>query len=113
MLTNYIFRASQVLKSMGFDLGKNNPSVFEFEKKIKELGGINFNIEVYPDGGWAAESTNVDGIITGGKDIRKMNEKIKDAIFTYFELPPYLCDDELLRGPDEPLIFKERVLAVK
>ena len=113
MLTSHIFRISQFLKNIGLDLKKNNSSVIEFAKKIKELGGINFDIEVYPDGSWAVESTNVDGIITGGKDIKEMNEKVKDAIFTYFELSPHLCDDELLIGPDEPLKFKERVLAVK
>ena len=65
---------------------------------IGRVGGINFKIEKSASGEWVAESTNVDGIITGGKNYpHDVNANIKDAIFTYFEIPPELCNDSVLR----------------
>lgn len=113
LITKYIFKLSRILRGAGFDFWQNSPIVSRLQKKMEELNGIQFKIEIYPDGSWAAESINVDGIITGGKGVQEMNSKIKDAVFTYFEIPPHLCNDQLLEGPNEPLIFKERVLAVK
>lgn len=43
-----------------------------------------------------AESTNIDGIISGSLHLKDMNSLLKDAIFTYFEIPPHLCSDALL-----------------
>ncbi len=78
-------------------------------KKLNELGGIDFKIEQYPDGSWAAESTNVDGIITGGTYIKNIPESIRDATFTYFGVPPYLCVDNLLKANNEPVVLKQHV----
>lgn len=57
------------------------------KKKIKELNGIKFKMEFYPDGSWTVESVNIDGIITGSDNIKEVNILIKDAVFTYFEIP--------------------------
>ncbi|MEK7105143.1 MAG: hypothetical protein AAB865_00440, partial [Patescibacteria group bacterium] len=66
------------------------------ETEIQKLGSIEFKIELQPDGSWVAESTNLDGIITGGSKRQNINEMIKDAIFTYFEIPPHLCNGALV-----------------
>ena len=77
---------------------------------IGRVGGINFKIEKSPSGEWVAESTNVDGIITGGKNYpHDVNATIKDAVFTYFEIPPELCNDTQLRQQGEVTEVEERV----
>lgn len=80
---------------------------------IAQLGGIDFKLEFYPDGTWTAESTNIDGIITGGGDTKEVNSILKDAIFTYFEMPPHLCNDKLLQAPNEPVTLEQRVWATR
>ena len=70
---------------------------------------IRFSIEQYPDGSWSAESVNIDGILTGGTDPRDLPDAMKDAIFTYFEIPPQYCDDTLLRPDNEPAKVRQRM----
>ncbi|MDP3772400.1 MAG: hypothetical protein Q8Q94_03435 [bacterium] len=81
------------------------------ERRIRELGSIEFKIEFYPDGSWTAESANVDGIITGDTDTAEMSGLIKDAIFTYFKIPAHLSHDALLRSNNEPVTVERRVWA--
>lgn len=81
-------------------------------RKILEIGGvIQFKIEFHPDGSWTAESANIDGIITGGTDAKEMSSMIKDAIFTYFNIPPHLVNDKLLRADNEPVLIERSVWA--
>jgi len=79
---------------------------------IQKLGGIQFAIEMNPDGTWVAESVNIEGIIAGGfhypDDLAAME---RDAIFAYFRIPPQLCNDELLRVDMEPVRIAQRVYA--
>ena len=71
----------------------------KMKKEISVLGGgIEFKIEQYPDGSWTAESVNVDGIITGGGNIRNSAELLRDAIFTYYRVPPQFCNDASLHA---------------
>jgi len=59
MLTKFLFNASQLMRQMGFDFKEmQNPAFFAMQKKLHELGGINFKIEYHPDGSWSAESIN-------------------------------------------------------
>jgi hypothetical protein len=88
-----------------------DPRVKIMRGTIQKLGSINFNIEVFPDGSWAAESINLDGIITGGTNKKNINETLKDAVFTYFEIPPQLCNDNLMKASDEPMKLEQRVYA--
>lgn len=104
MLRNLIFIASRALRKLGFNFHeRDNPAVQEMEKKINELGSIQFKVELYPDGSWTAESVNIDGIITGTSNTRDMNMMIKDAIFTYFDIPAYITNDDLLKANNEPV----------
>ncbi len=114
MFREIMFKIGQILRKMGIDLraGKHL-AVLNMKKKLKEIKGIDFKIEVYPDGSWTAESINIDGIITGGKNIKEESSEIRDAIFTYFDIPSYLCDDNLLRGSNEPVTVFQRVWAAK
>ena len=97
---------------MGVGLNeKDDKRVIEMKKDIDKLGKIEFKIEQYPDGSWTAESTNIDGIITGGKDTRDITSSLKDATFTYFEIPPHLCVDSLLKSDNEPTVIKQHVYA--
>lgn len=114
MFTRVIFNMSQLLKKCGVDFHENqNPAVLAMKQKIDELKGINFKIEQYPDGNWTAESTNIDGIITGGNDIKESNKIIKDAIFTYFEIPPQMVNNNLVKTGDEPVTIEKRVYAMR
>ncbi len=111
-LNRCIYNLSNIARKMGVDWNeKNDKRVIGMKKEIDKLGKIEFKIEQYPDGSWTAESTNVDGIITGGKNTRDITSSLKDATFTYFEIPPHLCVDSLLKSDNEPAIIKQHVYA--
>lgn len=74
-----------------------------------EHHAIEFRVEQYPDGSWSAESVNIEGIMTGGRKSQEIPDMLKDAIFTYFEIPPHLCEDNLLRSDNEPVTVEQRV----
>jgi hypothetical protein len=40
-----------------------------------------------------------------------MDALMRDAIFTYFRIPPHLCSDALLRSSDEPVTVSQKVYA--
>jgi len=111
-LNKYIYKFSNLIRKMGIDLHENNdPRVIAMKKEIDRLGKIEFKIEQYPDGSWTAESINIDGIITGGTNTQDISATIKDAVFTYFEIPPHLCVDSLLRRDNEPVTMRQNVYA--
>ncbi|MFH1621039.1 MAG: hypothetical protein ABIB04_03065 [Patescibacteria group bacterium] len=109
-MTKVVYKLAQALRRVGFNFHEeNDPRVKAMREAIHRLGSIQFEIEVFADGSWAAESVNVDGIITGGTNKDNINKTIKDAVFTYFEIPPQLCNDKLMKGSDEPLKLEQRV----
>lgn len=111
-LNRCLYKFSNIARKIGVDFNeKNDKRVIEMKKEINKLGKIEFEVEQYPDGSWTAESTNVDGIITGGKDTRDIASSLRDATFTYFEIPPHLCVDTLLKSDNEPAIIKQHVYA--
>ncbi len=111
-MTNVVYKMAQALRRVGFNFHEeNDPRVKAMRETIHKLGSIKFNIEVFENGSWAAESTNLDGIITGGTNKENINETLKDAVFTYFEIPPQLCNDSLMRASDEPMKLEQRVYA--
>lgn len=110
MITKFIYSFSQLLRKLGVDFRETtHPKVREMRAQIVQLGAIKFKIEFYPDGSWSAESVNIDGIITGSSNVKEMNSFIRDAIFTYFEIPPYLCNDRLLKTDNEPATVTQKV----
>lgn len=114
MFTKFLFNIGQLMRRFGFDFKEiRNPAFFAMQKKLHELGGINFKIEFHPDGSWSAESINIDGIITGGNDIKKSGKIIKDAVFTYFEVPPYLVNFQSVTMNNEPVTMSQKVYATK
>jgi len=111
-INKIIYNLSNLARKAGFDFKENeNEKIKSMKNKILELSKVEFKIEQYPDGSWSAESTNIDGIITGGKSTKNIPVAIKDAIFTYFEIPPYLCVDGLLKSDNEPVTLTQRVYA--
>lgn len=111
-MRKYIYTIANLARKAGFNFKEmENSRIIEMQKEISKIGKIEFKIEHYPDGSWVAESTNIDGIITGGKTTKNMSFIIKDAVFTYFEIPPYLCVDGLLKGDNEPVVLTQRVYA--
>ncbi len=111
-MRKYIYNIANLIRKFGFDLNeKNDARVIKMQKEISKIGEIEFKIEQYPDGSWVAESTNVDGIITGGTITKNMSATIKDAVFTYYEIPAYLCVDTLLKGDNDPVTLTQRVYA--
>lgn len=112
LINKFIYISAQGLRELGVRFNeKNNPKVQEMREKINQLGAIKFEIEFYPDGSWTAESVNINGIITGSKDSSEINFLLKDAIFTFFEIPPYLCNDNLIKADNEPVTVTQRVYA--
>ena len=114
MIRKFIFNTSEVLKKLGININDGkHPAVLEMQRSMIQAGGITFKFEFYPDGSWAAESTNFDGIITGGKNSKEINFTLKDAIFTYFGVPPQNCNDKLLIAANEPVFVEQRVLVTR
>ena len=108
----FINFATSKLRKLGHNFNEEaDDHVVEMRSTINSLDNhaIQFKIEQYPDGSWSAESTNIDGIMTGSKDPREIPELIKDAIFTYFEVPAKFCKDDLLRSDNEPAMVKQTV----
>lgn len=111
MYNKIIYNLSKFMRALGFDFNEmSNVKIQQMNNEIKNIGGnIGFEVKQQADGNWCAVSTNIDGIITGGDDIREMNDFIKDAIFTYFEVPAYLCNDLLLKNTNETLTAHQKV----
>lgn len=107
-----IYAISNAMRKAGWNFNEaSNPRVQEMQSTINELENksVDFYIEQQPDGTWVAQSTNIDGIMTGGKDPREIPEMLKDAVFTYFEVPPQFCNDALLHSDNEPAKIQQRV----
>ena len=112
MLSKIIFTASNLARKFGVDFHEiRNPAVVSMREQITALGSIEFKIDYYPDGSWSAESTNIDGIMTGSANVKDVDELLRDAIFTYYKIPPYICNDQLLRSSHEPVTVAQRVWA--
>ena len=108
----YIYVLANFARKAGFNFHESNDErVIRMKKEIDKIGKIEFKIEQYPDGSWTAESMNIDGIITGGTNTQDISSTIKDAVFTYFEIPPHLCADFLLKRDSEPITIKQNVYA--
>ncbi|MBI5077365.1 hypothetical protein HZB94_03210 [Candidatus Falkowbacteria bacterium] len=111
LLNKTIYLAAKQLRQWGYNFNEENDQrVLAMKKEIQHLGGrIEFKIEQYPDGSWTAESVNLDGVITGGKSTKEITSTIRDAVFTYFGIPPHLCNDAVLRADNEPVTLKQHV----
>ena len=114
MMRRIIFLLSRGLRKLGigFD-AQNHPAVQAMEQRIQKLGSLEFRVEFNPDGSWTAESLNIEGIITGSRNARNMNALIKDAVFTFFGIPAYLSQEELLKGNSEPVTMHQTVWATQ
>jgi hypothetical protein len=111
-LSKYIYNLSNLVRKIGYNFDEQNDErVIAMKRAIDRIGKIEFKIEQHPDGSWTAESVNFDGIITGGTSAQNISSTIKDAVFTYFEIPPHLCVDALLKGDNEPVTVKKNVYA--
>lgn len=81
---------------------------------LEQQGSFHFKIERHKNG-WTAECENVKGIVTGGTNPdpaqEEIDAQIKDAIFTAFGVPAYLCKDNLIRNTEKPateLVYARR-----
>lgn len=114
---NYIiYKLAQLARKAGYDFAEVTDSrVLLMKDTIAKLGGqVKFSLTIDgKTGEWAAESVGLEGMITGGKHFspKEVNETIKDALFTYFDIPPHLCNDNLLRSEGEPITVEQRVYA--
>lgn len=114
---NYIiYKLAQWARRIGYDFGEATDSrVLMMRDAISRLGGkVKFSLTIDGNTGeWVAESVDLEGIITGGKNFspKEVSETIKDAIFTYFDIPPYLCNATLLRSEGEPITVEQKVYA--
>ncbi|MFA6548180.1 MAG: hypothetical protein WCT11_04580 [Candidatus Magasanikbacteria bacterium] len=111
LLNKTIYLAAKQMRQWGYNFNEGSDQrILDMKKEINRLGGrIEFKIEQYPDGSWTAESVNLDGVITGGTNTKEATPTIRDAVFTYFGIPPYLCNDAVLRADNEPVTLKQHV----
>ncbi len=112
MRTSLAFKFVTIAHKMGVKFDANSSvEVKNMQASMADLrDGIQFDIGLHPDGSWSAKSTNVDGIITGGFDQSEISEVIKDAVFTYYDVPPQFCDNRLLKGSGEKKTLKNEML---
>ena len=109
------YKMAKTLKKMGMNFdSKKNEAVKNMQEVMNSLpdSSIQFVVSREPNGDWVAESVNLSGILTGGTARDDVNEMIKDAIFTYFEVPAKYCDDTLIRAASEPVVIKQEMFAV-
>ncbi len=111
LLNKTIYLAAKRLRQWGYNFNEEaDQRVLAMKKEIQRLGGrVEFKIEQYPDGSWTAVSVNIDGVITGGVNTKQVAPTIKDAVFTYFGIPPHLCNDAVLRADNEPVTLRQHV----
>jgi predicted RNase H-like HicB family nuclease len=66
---------------------------------IRVNGSIDFGFEKQEDGSYVAVSKDFryGSIVTAGKDLRELEDNIKDAILTSFEIPSSYARDADLR----------------
>ncbi len=106
------YKLSDFMRKKGYKFHEEKqPEVIKMQKEIASLDNqsINFNITSHADGSWMAKSTNVDGLLTGGRKQSEVHEVIKDAIFTYYGVSPQYCRDDLLRNTGEPVTLEQKV----
>ena len=108
------YKIAKLLRKAGakFDAAKC-PEVINMQEVVAALSGgsIQFTVSREPNGDWIAESVNIRGILTGGTAADDVNKMIKDAIFTYFEVPARYCDDALIRASGEPVVVTQEMFA--
>lgn len=111
-MRSVIYEATKMLRLLGFSFDDSkNKAVQDFKRELRGLNNsrIEFYIEQYPDGSWTAESTNVDGISTGGTDPREISDFLKDAVLTYYEVPAVYYDTVKIRSDNEPVTVQQKV----
>ena len=111
LLNKTIYAVAKQMRQWGYDFNEGaDQRILDMKKEIQRMGGkIEFKIEQYPDGSWTAESVNFDGVITGGTNTKEATPTIRDAVFTYFGIPPHLCNDSVLHADNEPVTLKQCV----
>lgn len=104
---------TRLAKNVGINFDPTKcPELAEMKKEISKLpNGIQFTISHSPNGEWIAESVNIPGILTGGDAKDDIDAMVKDAIFTYYGVPPQYCDTSLLRNASKPITIKQSVYA--
>ena len=73
------------------------------QESLNRLDGnkVEFSVTTNDDGSWYAYSTNIDGIFTSGDKNDNISEMLKDAVFTFYEVPSAYADDRLLKSTGE------------
>ena len=109
----FVYYVCAGLRKLGVKkTNRQNPFIKDMYQAIKSLdqSAIVFNIVVATDGSWTAESTNLgdNAIVTGGNKTDKMAEQIRDAIFTHFDIPPSLCDNNLFNLSNQKIGSKAK-----
>lgn len=113
MKTSVAYKLAQFARKYGHDFkALDNPDVIEMRSEIASLddGTITFQVSGYEDGSWSATSTNVEGIITGSRNIAEIDDVIRDAVFTYYGIPAKYADDRLLKHIGQPINTEREVL---
>lgn len=98
------------MRSKGYQFQElRHPAIEALQEEVGELKGIDFEVKAYPDGSWVAKSKNVEGLLTGGRNQKDIDAQLKDAIFTYYGVPPQFANDNILRNSGEPITAKKSV----
>ena len=112
MKTSLSYKFARAVKRLGVNHNSESDSaVIAMRREIANLDGgqVNFSVSIDRDGSWYAESTNVDGLLTGGDNQAEIDEMLKDAIFTYYNIESRHADDALLRSSGDVTNIKQQV----
>ncbi len=89
-----------IAKILGFSFKRGYGRVIRMKDDIGNHGGLTFNISINSRG-WIAKCAEIPAIITGSDESKPSDEEIenlvKDAIFSAYNIPPYLSDDRLIK----------------
>lgn len=112
MRTSMTYKLANLARKSGHKFNEQSrPEVIKMNDEIALLDNktVSFETTAYPDGSWISKSTNVEGILTGGRDVTELHEMLKDAVLTYYGIPALYSHDFALRSIGEPVRSEQEV----
>lgn len=112
MKTSMTYKLANLARKSGIKFNEQlRPAVVRMNEEIASLENktVAFETTTYPDGSWISKSTNVEGILTGGRDVNDLHEMLKDAVLTYYGVPALFAHDLALKSIGEPVKSEQEV----
>ena len=105
-----------------FFFAKGHGNLMRLKDDLEKNNGFTFTITSSNEG-WLAECEEIPGIVTGSDSpkptMKEVTDLVKDAIFSAYAIPRFLCDNRILQSEHEKMknikrdlenVRKERVV---